>query len=330
MLNANNAPQWGSDPELFFSKGGQIIGSEKLIPERGIRTGVGKIVRDGVQFELNPLSDPTVRGLGNNIANLLARVQVALNENPGVELCYDGLVEVSREELDSLTPKSRVLGCMPSYNVYEDRPITVDPITYQKRSSGGHIHIGTSDPVLMFERRSMVPIFDIIVGNTCVLLDRDGGAAERRQNYGRAGECRFPDHGLEYRTTSNFWLRDYSLMSLVFGMAHIAYEIAYQGLNGNRALLDDLSKRVNIKRIVQAIDTNDFDLALRNFKRIVPFLRKNLPQEGFVLNSKNIISLILFAENVNAYGIEYYFPTQRILENWTAGNHVDIVEFLKG
>lgn len=327
MLNPRNTPQWGTDPEGFFSKAGQIIGSEKIIPPRGINTYTGRIVRDGVQFELNPVSGD-IATLGRNISGLFATLQKRLDKNPGVSICFDGLVEVSAKELASLSPATRVLGCMPSYNAYEDRPISVDPVLYRKRSSGGHIHIGTNDQRFMEERRRTVPVFDILVGNSCVLFDRDPGAAERRENYGRAGEFRLPRHGLEYRTTSNFWLRDFTLMSLTFGLAHIAYEIAFQSVNGNQALWNDLVARVNIKNVVRAIDTNDFDLALKNFKKIVPLLRKQLPKEGFVLTSKNIDQFVGFAQEIRDGRMEDYFATDYIVTNWINGQQVPFNEFL--
>lgn len=328
MLNPRNIPSWGSDPEGFFSKDGQIIGSEKLIPKNGVNTYSGRIVRDGVQFELNPISGD-VSMLGRNISGLFANVQKRLNKNPGVSICFDGLVEVSEKELASLSPDTRVLGCMPSYNAYEERPINVDPVLYRKRSSGGHIHIGTFDPNFMSDRRRAVPVFDIIVGNTCVLLDRDPGAIERRENYGRAGEFRLPNHGLEYRTISNFWLRNYTLLSFTFGLAHIAYEIASQAFHGNQKVWNDLAERVNIKNIVKAIDTNDFRLASKNFKKLVPFLRKQLPKEGFVLTPKNIDAFIGFAEEVNKHnGTWFYFPTESIVQNWVEGKQVPFNEYI--
>jgi hypothetical protein len=324
MLNPQNTPRWGSDPEGFFSRAGQIIGSEKLIPENGISTYTGKIVRDGVQFELNPVSG-TIEELGRNIGGLFNTLQSRLKRNPGVSVVFDGLVEVSQQELDSLSPVTRILGCNPSYNAYEDKPINVDPVTYRKRSSGGHIHVGTTDKKYMQERRMAVPVYDILVGNTCVLFDRDPGAAERRENYGRAGEFRLPDHGLEYRTTSNFWLRDYTLMHLVFGLAHIAYELTYQSFNGNTALWQGLAQKVNITRIQQAIDQNDYDLALKNFKRLVPFLRKNLPADGFVLTPKNIDKVI----QLSAKPITELFPTDQIIPNWMQGNRTTFNDFVE-
>lgn len=330
MLNPDNHVTFGTDPEGFFAKDGQIIGSEKLIPIAGLETNAGKIVRDGVQFELNPRSNGTVLGLAQNIGTLFARLAQAVAEVPGVSVCFDGLVEVSREELDSLSPECQVLGCNPSYNVYGDKPINVDPYTYQKRSSGGHIHLGLPKDGALMQRgnRRLVPVLDVLVGNTAVLLDRDPGCAERRENYGRAGECRFPSHGLEYRTTSNFWLRDYSLMSFAFGMAQLAYVLTEQGLSGNTAMWEDFTKRVSIKNITKAIDTNDFGLAMRNFKKLVPFLRKHLPAQGFPLTPKNIPAFIGLAEDIERRGANAIFPEDQIIRNWVRNNFVEFGDFI--
>lgn len=328
MLNPEHTPRWGSDPEAFFQKNKSIIGSEKLIPENGLRNYAGRVVRDGVQFELNPISSRNVADLGRNISRLFAILQNRVKKS-GVKFCFDGLVEVSREELDSLSPKSRVLGCMPSMNFYENRPITVDPLLYPKRSSGGHIHVGIPDSVTYRKRKNMVPVFDSLVGLPSVLLDRDPGAAERRENYGRAGEFRLPGHGLEYRTTSNYWLRNYTLMSFVFGMAQIAYAIGVQSAHGDQAVLDGLAERINLEKMRKAIDTNDFASALRQFKRIVPYLRKQLPKQGFQLHPKNLDVFIDFAVQVEQQGLAHFFPTEYIVGNWVKGEQQEFVEFLQ-
>jgi hypothetical protein len=329
VLDPKNTPRFGSDPEGFFKQGDNIIGSEKLIPENGISSYSGKVVRDGVQFELNPRSATSIEDLGKHVSGLFAALQKRLDKNPDVSICFDGLVDVSQEELASLSPATRKLGCNPSYNAYEDRPITVDPMLYTKRSSGGHIHIGTSNENLMQQRTQAIYPFDILVGNTCVMLDRDPGAAERRENYGRAGEFRMPSYGLEYRTISNWWLRDYTLMNFVFSLAHIAYEFSFQSFNGNKELWDALAEKVNIKNIVRAIDTNDAALALKNFKRLMPVLRKNLPVEGFALTPKNIPQFIAFAESVQQKGIAEFFPTESIVPNWIKGKQVSFNDYLQ-
>lgn len=334
MLNPKTSTTWGTDPEGFFQRKGQIIGSERLIPEEGLLNGKSKIVRDGVQFELNPATGETVRQLGMNISVLFQTMRDTLRKNSDVNLCFDGLVEVSQKELDSLSPATRILGCMPSYNIYGMKPIDVDPIAYRKRSSGGHIHMGLTlpifDPFLSDpdNRQRLVPLMDIFVGAFAVLLDRDPGAAERRENYGRAGEFRMPKHGLEYRTTSNFWLRDFRLMSFTFGMAQIAISVLAESLTGND-IEEELVKVVDIERVIRAINTNDFDLALEHVRAITPFLQKYLPEQGFVLNPQSVGKFTEFAQDVRARGIERYFPTEQIVDNWCANHYEDFATFLQ-
>lgn len=334
MLNPNVTVTWGTDPEGFFQRNGQIIGSERLVPKAGLLRGANKVVRDGVQFELNPASGETIRQLGMNISGLFQTIRDTLHKNPDVSLCFDGLVEVNQQELDSLSPDTRVLGCKPSYNVYGVKPIEVDPIAYRKRSSGGHIHMGLGLPI--FEpfmndpdnRQRLVPLMDIFVGAFSVLLDRDAGAAERRENYGRAGEFRLPKYGLEYRTTSNFWLRDFTLMSFVFGMSQIAISVLAESLTG-KDIEAELVDTVDIEKVIQTINTNDFQLALQHVQNVTPFLQKHLPEQGFILNPKSIGKFVEFVQQAQANGIERYFPTEEIVNRWCGNHYEDFATFLQ-
>lgn len=318
-LNPNTGTTWGTDPEAFFKRNGNIIGSEKLIPKAGLKFGNAQIVRDGVQCELHPAPSPNLADVKFGLSQLLVALQERARGYDAL-ISFDGLVEVSREELESLSPENKILGCMPSVNVYKDRIIDVDPIAYRKRSSGGHIHFGLSSDALKEAAREIVPLCDILVGNTTVLLDRDPGAAERRQNYGRVGECRFPKHGLEYRTTSNFWLRDPVLMDFTFGMANLAVALMQERLNDNFEPWNGLARYVEINSIMDAVDGNNFKLALKNFRKLVPFLRAYLPLQGFPLTPATIPAFINLANRVNKHGIERYFPEHTIFNNWR-NNH---------
>lgn len=317
---------WGTDPEAFFRRDGEkIIGSERFIPAKGLTAGFNNsVVRDGVQFEMHPVAAGDLRLLGLNLSAIFILLNQTLKYNPEIDISFDTLVEVTKDELDSLSPSTRVLGCQPSLNIYGAKPIDVDPLNYRKRSSGGHIHMGLTLPLYNSItanpdfRERLVPLLDIFAGNSFVLLDRDPGAAERRINYGRAGEYRLPKHGLEYRTPSNFWLRDYRLMSFAFGMAAVAIATMNETVAG-RNLEQELVDIVNIDNFRKAIDTNNFELALENFNTIKPFLSKYLPSTGFPLNPGNLDTFISFAKTVNQRGIESYFPTDDIVRNWSEG-----------
>jgi hypothetical protein len=308
---------WGCDPEAFFQREGQIIGSERVIPRKGMRFPWGKIVRDGVQFEFNPRAG---HDLLHYMSALIVGLSRELEKHPDVTICYDGLVEVSETELDQLSIESKVLGCMPSYNFYGVQPITVDPLTYRKRSSGGHIHMGLPY-TLMAHRQNLVPLCDIFIGNTAVLLDRDPGAAERRENYGRAGEYRLPRHGLEYRTPSNFWLRAPELLDLMLGMSSFVVAVGEEiYLNGNSKLEDELIALVSLQRVTQAINFNDHALATVNFEAIRPFLAKYLPTQGFGLTPDHIDQFLTLSDFTKQVGLHAVFPTENLVERWMNPN----------
>lgn len=284
----------GCDPEFFFKKDGEIIGSEKVIPEAGlVNFDSGNLVRDGVQAELNPKAMYCRAQLAGNIRQIFMDLDRHLQSRVGVSVDFSQVVEVSKSEMESLGEKSQTFGCAASKNAHlktldKISKIGVDPKVYMKRSAGGHIHLGMDygysqrplgyavarDPAIM------IPILDIILGNTCVLLDRHEGNKERRKVYGRAGEYRTPAHGLEYRTLSNFWLRSPVLMSFVMGMARLAVQIVVESTDTD-PLYKELMALVDMRDIEKAINNNDYDLALRNWRRIEDFLYNVIGEEDY-------------------------------------------------
>jgi len=262
---------------------------------------------------------------------------------------FSPLVKLSQKELDSLSEASKVFGCAPSTNVYtkgDDKTskIEVDPKKYLGRSAGGHIHLGNAyhsyvnkdgtlkykddkaftssgqigirtEKALKQDVETMVKMLDIVVGNTCVLLDRDPANKERRKNYGRAGEHRRKDYGLEYRTLSNFWLRSYQLMSFVTGMCRLAVLLVDQSTPENdyvKAIFDV----VDMDDVVKAINENDFDLAYANFSKIEPILlqatRGEFLHESFPIHEKTVKYFHYFVKT----GINHWFKENPV-NHWT-------------
>ena len=235
-----------------------------------------------------------------------------------VKADFRTVIEVDPVELASLSEKARMLGCAPSKNLYDkEATITVNPETYMKRSAGGHIHIGLSSMLLPHAER-LVPILDIVLGNTCVMIDRDPGTAERRSVYGRAGEYRLPKHGLEYRTLSNFWLRACPLTSFVLGMTRVCSNILYTTLVHSPTFDAEttLLKRVDLDQVREAINTNDLALAKKNWESIRPFLcLYNLSGTGVGAHNASLFDY--FVQRIEQKGIDYWFPEDP-LEHWCA------------
>lgn len=308
----------GSDPEFFYKKDGNIVGAETILPAKGYGTRSGLVIIDGVQAELNPSSDNCRESHLFRVAEL---IEEAHRRRPdGVELCFDTTVDISKEEMEKLAPMSQGFGCTPSQNIYGKIPMVKDPSTYYKRSAGGHIHLGLERHAEMVadefgfhlptgkkhfpkeDYPTIVRLLDILVGNTCVLLDRDEGNVERRKNYGRAGEYRTPAHGLEYRTLSNFWLYNYTMGHFVLGMCRFAVTCY---LNGRA---DEIIKLVNEQDVVRAINENNFELAMDNFKKLYALFANEKNTDSFPLNHESMIAFLHMVEvgykNVLPGGVE--------------------------
>lgn len=326
---------FGADPEFFFqNEKGKVVGSEKILKQGGkeiksehyssssVYPTAGKkfsaFILDGVQVEMNTNAHACRQAMGIEIAKAFAALKTHLQEAEGgkVKACFANTIEVEKKEFDSLSEKSKEFGCAPSFNLYSgEARIGVDPTVYRKRSAGGHIHIGLLKGSELYKNRErLIPLMDCLVGLTCVLVDRDPGNKERRQVYGRAGEYRLPDHGIEYRTLSNFWLRSYPLMGLVLGLTRMAVYVLGDTLSKQANFERDLLDRMDMEKVVRAINENDFTLAKKLWiKGVKPFI-ENYTMSGnqFGLTVSNLKQFQFFVDMIDKKGIEYWFPKDPI------------------
>lgn len=312
----------GTDPEYFLSRRGKIIGSEKIIPEKGLIDQYLKyVVRDGVQIELHPPCATTVPFVGKNLSKAFKVLKNHLAASPTVKVSFAPVVDVSEKELASLAEESRILGCAPSENWYGLPRLSVPEGTQPPRSAGGHIHVGLTAPIYERvgndHRRSLTPLMDILVGNTGVLLDREPRAAERRKLYGRAGEFRLPEHGLEYRTLSNFWTRSYPLMELMMGLSLTAVSVLHTSLLGSGDPEGEIAGSIDLNKVVKAIMDNDRDLAYENWKTVTRFLAKWVPTDNpkFPLNANNLEKFDNFISMVAEKNLDAFLPADPV-EHW--------------
>lgn len=317
----------GCDPEFFFKRGNRIIGSELVFPKGTTKTegyfpkavpetygAVGKFIVDGVQAELNPQAQGCRAFMCNNIAHSFkALKQDILDKNKDISICFDRSVIISKTELNKLDPNNQVFGCTPSFSAYppSEKQLqidTVDAREYRVRAAGGHIHLGHTQIPKMDDHRELVMLLDIIVGNTCVLIDRDKGNRERRKLYGRAGEYRLPPYGIEYRTLSNFWLHSSQLTSLVFGLCRLALSVYF---GTNKECVKAFLEACPIEDIQKAINTNSYLLALKNYNKLEPLIAKALgsySHETYAISSPQLYLFRYFFETVKDKGLEYFFP----------------------
>lgn len=347
---------FGGDPELFITLDGKVVGSERAIPAEGIEPPADikekllipsywleqakidptyqhpylakgaalAIVQDGVQVELQL---PAVKcrawftqAVGEAFRQLKKRLDQMQASGQKFEVSFREVVDVDKKELQALSAKSRVLGCQPSFNVYDsEATIGVNPSTYTKRSAGGHIHLGLT-PDLMPERDRLPVLLDVLLGNTSVLIDRDENAAERRKVYGRAGEFRRPKHGIEYRTLSNFWLRSKELASLVTGLARLAVFVLDTSVKpaeqGGWAADQALTDLVSVKDCARAINENNLDLARSNFEGVRTFLKRHTVERiDAGLDVTLLEKFDYFIKMIDEKGLDFWFPTDPF-EHW--------------
>ena len=311
----------GCDPELFIRHKEKIIGSEFVLGTTGIDSDGGMIVPDGVQAELNPRPNTCRERLIGAIRECLVRLnQTAYNKE--CDLDFSQSVEIEKTQFDALSDKCKEFGCKPSFNIDPTQPLIMllDASKYLTRSAGGHIHIGAYEGITkekLQDVNRIIPILDLIVGNTCVMLDRSEANIERRKHYGRGGEYRLPSYGIEYRTLSNFWLRAPQLVSLVFGLARHAVDLVYNDLD------IDIMKLVDYSEVTKAINTNDYDLALSNWNKIkTKFIEDVNINDNFILGyrypiDKNNLDKFdkMLANMKDVNGLDRYF-TKDVLKTW--------------
>lgn len=333
----------GADPELFIEDSGKIVGSEKYVPEAGIiAPSGGKTVRDGVQVEVHPAPASCRAYFTNNLSYCFKQLVASLkSQSPNATLNFSQVVKLSKEEMDSLSEQSKIFGCAPSNNIYgnEQSKIKVNPKRYLKRSAGGHIHLSSYHndlPELTAMLRTpdpLIPVLDIILGNTCVLLDRNPNNVERRKVYGKAGEHRIKPYGCEYRTLSNFWIRATPLASMVMGLARFASNLVQQNRTGiaNYNYVDTLKSLVSQEKVVQAIQENNFELAMENFSKIESFICECAQNHinSYPINPATIKPFHYFVKR----GLDYWFKESPI-HHWTVSYHdghgAGIEAFLQG
>ena len=327
MIQLDSRITYGCDPEAFFERNGEVIGSEKVLP----KSGWNYVKRDGVQIEFQPLAYASVKSQLVHLREVMNSFRSNMTRFPDVKVCFKPVIQVSEAELATLGEESRLLGCKPSDNIYGFKQIDVDGQVFRTRSAGGHLHIGLYDERRIWntdvyphldERARLVPILDVLVGNTCVLFDMDPVQRQRRKMYGRPGEYRLPWHGVEYRTLSNFWMRSPVLAELVFGLAQLSVGVLSTTLSGRENLEKELLYNLDWRKIVKAIYLNDRTTALENWKVVRDFLIKQAPK-GSVINGDNIRKFDKLIEIVGEKGLDVFFPLEgdAVIKGWASYNN---------
>jgi len=207
-----------------------------------------KLFFDGIQAEMAPAPSFCREYLCLNFADIWKRVFRKIGKDHNV--VFKPAVRVSKEILDNADPEARRFGCMPDFNAYTLTTNTceMDASRHLFRYAGGHIHIGASftinSTVEEVEKHApieaglkheieliknpekhiqLIKLLDLLVGIPTLSLDNEIGSKKRRAKYGKAGCFRPTPYGIEYRTPSCWWLKSPITVSLVYGLARLAW-----------------------------------------------------------------------------------------------------------
>ena len=247
----------GGDPEFFVgNKKGKILASDKFLPSKYKPKKVrgksdledkdwksNRIYFDGIQGEM-ALAPVTCRdNMTINIYNCLRAINRAIGSDNKIILKPSSFVD--RQVIDDADPDARIFGCEPDFNAYTLKQNTpeMDASRHPYRYSGGHIHLGVIlnylNKLTQYEEElaktpaghiRLVKFIDVLVAIPSLLLDNGAGSARRRSKYGKAGCFRPTPYGIEYRTLSCWWLKSPMTVSLVYGLARMAWNICLNKL----------------------------------------------------------------------------------------------------
>tara|TARA_R110000822_G_scaffold73853_12_gene177624 strand:+ start:103 stop:906 length:804 start_codon:yes stop_codon:yes gene_type:complete len=243
----------GADPELFLERDGEIISAEGLVG--GTKDKPKAISKDGhfiqednvmVEFNIPPseTEEQFVDGI-NFVKDFL--VVLASLQNAVLNICASAIL--NKKWLN--TDQAKMFGCDPDFNVWTKLVNDAPYALTQLRTAGGHIHVGYKDPS-MKTSELIVQAMDAVLGIESVILDKDD---RRKEMYGKAGAFRFKDYGVEYRTLSNFWIRDDASIKWAFNKTMKAIELVNSG--AIHIILEKYSEE-----IPEIINTNNREKAI--------------------------------------------------------------------
>jgi len=287
LSEAFRSPTLGGDPEFFIAnKHGKIMNADKFLPPKDTPEQVWctamlgnddvYVYFDGIQAEMK-FAPSTCRILCAMSINT-ALAYVASKIGSDYKIVLKPTVKVHRHIINVADPEARVFGCMPDFNAYTLTTNTceMDASKHPFRYAGGHIHIGVNgfmndsllkvEEKLLTERKQLelVKAFDLFVNIPTLTLDNSTASKKRRSKYGKAGCFRPTPYGVEYRSLSCWWIKSPITVSLVYGLAKVAFGVVYK----NRLNYIIKSIKTDYDEIRGIIDESDTKSALRLWNKL--------------------------------------------------------------
>jgi hypothetical protein len=217
----------GADPEIFirekqyghYKSAVGLIGGSKWAP-KPIDTEGHAILEDNVALEFNIKPADTLQDFRSSIHKVLDHFRSILPE-----YILDTASAVSFPEEELQTQQAQEFGCEPDFDAWR-QCVNTKPHAEDEnlRSCGGHIHVGS--PIAVENPIAVIRAMDLFLGVPSVVLDK---GQLRKELYGKAGCFRKKPYGVEYRTLSNFWIFQDSLIKWAYEGTQQALEFVDKG-----------------------------------------------------------------------------------------------------
>lgn len=235
-----NAFTIGCDPEIFLKDKNNnfksvigLLGGNKWIPRKLSEVGHA-VLEDNVAVEFNIPPCASFEEFKTEVQRTMEMVKAILP----ADLSYDTSSAVSFPESELNCDAAWIFGCDPDYNAWtmEENP---KPMAEDKnlRSAGGHIHVGSD--VAINNPVAVIRAMDLYLGVPSIHLDN---GTLRRKLYGGPGAFRFKPYGVEYRTLSNFWIFNDSLIQWAYEGTRKALDFVASGKElpvGHQEMIQD-------------------------------------------------------------------------------------------
>lgn len=258
----------GTDPEFFIKNDkGEFKNAETMFP--GSKEDPF-VLKSGAGLQTDNVAVEFASPVGTDGKDLVTKLRATFKELFKMipekhVLDFSASAEFPEEELQ--TKQAKLFGCSASYCAWElkenEQPCATNS---NLRSTGAHIHIGKveddgNDFLLEpYGKVDVVRMCDAFLGIISVLLDTDKASIVRRELYGKAGEHRPTDYGVEYRTLSSFWLKSPNLVMMVDSVTQDALAKIRAGAHND--LIEELGGADKIQEIINTGNVKDAETAV--------------------------------------------------------------------
>ena len=288
IYKVNYLPRIGGDPEFFIGdEKGRVRSADDFFPSKNDPIRViarddkfSRLFFDGIQAEMAVAYQSCREYFAGNIEKVWREVYNRIPKNH--QIILSPAEKIRESVINKADPEARVFGCEPDFNAYTRTINTpeMDASEHPHRYAGGHIHLGLSSPYLSKDQPEyklaktedghirLIRFLDLLLTIPTMRLDNDNGSKLRRSKYGKAGCFRPTPYGIEYRTPSCWWLKSPMFVSLVYGLARMAWSMVT--INMDETYREAVG--FDEETIRGVIDESDIITADKIWKNLRPYL----------------------------------------------------------